>query len=399
MLLTRAEYEEAQRQYERAIAFSRDACDRIYEGIWNGGLGNLYSSLWQSSGNPIHRESAVSYYVKAIAIAKETTDRRHESHWNGVLGIFFWKLGEVELAEAHLRDALTISEKIHYGRMIQTQIQWLATVFDDRIRRHLESRDLEAAFHAGRSFRRVASEIGSAGLEAEAERRLDELPLNEIVFLFEEGRMDEAIAKGREFLASSAAKAKMCSALGAIGVRWGRRTGDEGVFESAVEAYSKAIAMTPDDSRYGLYEERANANALLGRLEDAIADYSEVIKREPQNTGASFSRAEVQIWAGRYGEARLSLETLHPQLRTRAEKTTGAWLMCHALNLEGRDFLAYQKVLEEGTKENTGLNYHVRDIEPYLRRLDQKKFSVTQILNAWMIQSLIVKLATLASKP
>ena len=65
--------------------------------------------------------------------------------------------------------------------------------------------------------------------------------------------------------------------------------------------------------------------------------------------------------------------------------------MCHALNLEGRDFSAFKKVLEDETKENIELNYGVRDIETYLQRLDQTKFSEMQIKNALMIQCLIIK--------
>jgi tetratricopeptide (TPR) repeat protein len=385
----KGESEEAQRLYERAIFFSQEAGSRIYEGIWYGDLGNVHCDLFSKSSEPMHRKRAISYFLQAIAIAKETKDRRHESHWNGVLGNFYRQVGEYELAEAHLREALFISVKIHYGRMIPTQVEWMAAVFGDRIQRYVQNRDFEAAFQVSKVFQQTADEIGNAQLKGEAERQIDVLKLNNIFFLFQEGCMDEAIAKGCEFLMSFTGKTDACATLGSICMQWGRQTGKKDIFQLSVDAYTKAISISPVDSRHVFYLERANAYALMGKIEEAIADYSEVIRREPQNTSAALSWAEVQIWAGRYAEARLSLEALHPRLKTAEEKVICAWLMCHALNLEGQDFSAYKKVLEETTKENIDLNYNVRDIEPYLQRLDQTKFSETQIQNAWMIQTLI----------
>jgi len=373
-------YEDAQRLYEQAIAFSCDAGNRIHEGIWNGGLANLQCSLFNKSGDAKHRESAVALYLKAIMIAKETKDCRHESHWNGVLGGFYHQLGESGLAEAHLRDALSISEKIYYRRMINTQVKQLTSVFTERAQKYILIGDSITAFQICQTFRQSAIEIGSAKLKDRANLML-------ITFFFQQGRVAEAVAESQELLISTPEEVEMLSNLGAICMQWGRQTGNENILTLSADAYTKAIHLNTDESVHSSYENRANAYALLGKIKEAIADYREVIKRKPQSIGAALSLSEVQIWAGRYSEARYLLEALIPQLRTSEENIIGNWLMCHALNLEGRDFYAFKKVIEDAAREN--INYNVKDIEPYLQRLDPTKFSEKQIQNAWMIQTLI----------
>ena len=175
VMWAKGEYKEAQEMYERAIAFSRDATNKIHEGIWNGGLGNVHSSLFINSGDIPNREKAISHYLKAIEIAKETNDRRHESHWNGVLGNFYRQLGEYKLADRHLRKALSISYKINYGRMLSTQVQWLSSIYDERIRRCFQNQDFDNALKIVSDFQRVADEIGTAALGIEANRQFDEV--------------------------------------------------------------------------------------------------------------------------------------------------------------------------------------------------------------------------------
>ncbi len=101
---------------------------KIHEGIWNGGLGNVYSALISDARDHEHYEPAIAHYREAVAIAKESRDARHESHWNGVLGNLYYRLGRLELAESHLRDALRISSRIGYTRGMEAQAQWLADV-------------------------------------------------------------------------------------------------------------------------------------------------------------------------------------------------------------------------------------------------------------------------------
>jgi tetratricopeptide (TPR) repeat protein len=396
IMYSKGEYGEAQRLYEQAIAFAREAgskTGKIYEGIWNGNLGNVHDALFHSSGDSMYRESAISYYLRAIEIAKGENDRRNESQWKGVVGYFYGRLGEYELAEAYLKEALIISVRIHYDRVISSQVQWLVAAFREHSMQYVQKQDFETAFQICMSFCIISNEIGNAELQAKTEHIHGELTLNKIAFLIQEGRMKETIAECHEYLVTFGGKTDMCAALGSICMQWGRQTGQKDFFQLSIEAYTKAITMDPDDSRHSFFSGRADAYALLGKIEEAIADYSEAIRREPQNKGATLSRAEVLIWAGRYSEARVSLASLYPQLKSTAEKMIGAWLMCHALNLEGHEFSEYQKILEDKQVENIDLNYSVRDIEIYIQKLNRTKFTEKQILNAWMIQSLITKLS------
>jgi hypothetical protein len=178
-------------------------------------------------------------------------------------------------------------------------------------------------------------------------------------------------------------------ALGALCLQWGRKTSNTDVLMAGTDAYTKAIDASSQDTVPGLYEERGNTYAILGNIEEASTDYCEVLKHQPQNRGVCLSRAEVQIWAGRCHEARLLLETVIPCLDTHEANIIGNWLMCHALNLEGADFSKYKKRLEDTVTMAPHLNYHVKDIEPYLHKLDRKKFSEKQIDNAWLIQRLV----------
>ena len=380
VMYSKGEYDEAQRLYNQAITFSHAANNRIYEGIYTGDLGNVYCALYNKSGDVKHRENAISLYKQAIKIAEEMKDLRHESQWNGNLGEFYREVGESTMAEIHLSKALSISERIHYGRMIDPQVNQLTAVFTERVQRYLLIGDSVTASKVCQAFRQSAIEIGSSKLKDRADLLL-------ITFFFQQERITEAVAESQKLLISTPGDVKIWSNLGAICMQWGRQTCNENILILSVDAYTKAIPLSPDDSVHNLYEERANALAILGKIEEAIADYREVIMRQPQSIGAALSLAEVQIWAGRYSEAEYFLETLIPQLRTPEENIIGNWLMCHALNLEGKDFSTFKKVIEEIVKEN--INYNVRDIEPYLHRLDSTKFSEKQIQNAWMIQTLI----------
>lgn len=396
VMWTKGKNEEAQRLYEQAIAFARKVGGKIgmiYEGIWNGGLANVHTNFFLTTRNTMHHESAILHYHKAIAIAEETMDRRHESQWNGVLGNFYTTLGDYESAKVHLKKALSISEKIHYGRVIQIQVQWLADAFRKHARQYVQKLDFESALQVCWSFRKMADEIGNAECISEAERLLGELILTKVGFLFQEGRMDEAIAEGRNLLMSNSGKYELPETLGSLCLQKGRQTGRKDIFQLSVDAYTKVITECPGESRHYFYLKRADAYALMGKIEEAITDYSDVMKRKPQNTGAAFSLSEVLIWAGQYSKARFSLEALQPHLFSTAEKMIYAWLICHTLNLEGKDFSAYQKILKDEHKENIELNYGVKDIETYLQQLDPTKFNNTQIQNAWMIQSLIIKFA------
>jgi tetratricopeptide (TPR) repeat protein len=274
--------------------------------------------------------------------------------------------------------------------MIPTQMASFADLYEARIKRQVENGDFEAAYRTGQAFFQASEEIGLPELKAEAIRLIETLTLDEINYLFQEGRSKEAVAVGQRLLLSSTGNVEILDRFGTICVKFGRETHDVRVFELSVEACTKVINSGKGGTIRSSYEQRANAYALLGRIDEAISDYRAVLRLDPQNNSVALCLAEVQIWAGRYGEARISLDALYPRLKTLEEKIIGLWLMCHCLNLEERDFSAHLKELEE-KRGHTHLDYQVRDIEPYLRHLDKAKFTETQLQNAWTIQKMVVK--------
>ena len=163
-LLGKGKLKEAQGLYEKAIALSREAKNRIFEGIWDGDLGNLFIKLYSQSANFNHQEQAISYLNKAIGISIETADRRHESHWNSILGNFYRKLGDFEKAEYHLKKAIAIAKRIGYGRMINTQVTWLSSLYTDSIQRYIDNRDLNQAMEIMTYFQNACDETGIAEL-------------------------------------------------------------------------------------------------------------------------------------------------------------------------------------------------------------------------------------------
>ncbi len=385
-------YEEAQEYYREAIAFSRESGMRTHEGIWNGGLGNIYSALISDVRHHEHRERAILHYHEAVAIARETRDARHESHWNGVLGNLYHRLGELSLAESHLRDALRISSRIGYARGMEAQVEWLVAVFHTRVANCAQADDLPGAIAVAECFLEMACDMDVGDLQTEARGCLDGLRLAEIDQMFQQERADEAVARGRDFLEGCSGAADAYIRLAVTAMRWGRSAASREALQLGADAYTRAISCGTEEALGNFYSGLGDAHALLGELEAAVTDYGEAISRDPAHTGAGLSRAEVQIWLGRYDAAKASLEALRPALTCDNEQVVWTWLMCHVLNLIGVDFSAYRAALGEFARVG-GLNlgYNVRDIEWYLERLAPSRFTELQIANSWMIQDLILR--------
>ena len=221
----------------------------------------------------------------------------------------------------------------------------------------------------------------------------EKLKLIEIETLLQEGRIDEVITRGHQFLIACSGNVETFSDLGNLAIRWGRLNGSRAVLLLSIKAYGKAIEAASEQLLDKLFAGRADAYALLGMAEEAIADYSEVVKRNPENTRAALSQAEMFIWLNQRDAARDCLEALDPKLTTTGETAVSAWLMCHILNLSGRSFTSYRKFLEEIVEKGSiEIQYNVRAIEPHLHKLDCAKYNRDQIDNAWKIQRLMLKL-------
>jgi tetratricopeptide (TPR) repeat protein len=216
--------------------------------------------------------------------------------------------------------------------------------------------------------------------------------ISELDRLFSAGQLDEAMARAEESLSQST-DVEYCSDLGRACMGWGRLIGSADIFELGVDAFTKAIDVSPPERLSDCYESRGSANALLGRLDDAIADYDESIARGDAPIAVHLSRAEVLMWVGHYVQALSSLQSLHGRLETEGDKIVWIWMMCHALNFQGKDPSAYQGVLQRMAVRNIQLGYSTRDIEHYLKLMASDSFTVDQIENAWRFQRMVTEVA------
>jgi len=388
VMYSKGNYNEALEMYNKAIDFSREAAYRKHEGIWQGGIGLVHCSLFDKSGDPIHRDKALFHFLESIKIAREELDRRHESHYNGVLGSFYNDLGENEKAKEHLKIALTIAKKISYGRVFFVQSTWLESVYKQDIRKYLVQNDFKSALYVAGDFQRTVDEIGIPALVSTAEQYIYEIKICEIRFLIGSNEIEAAVLKYSQLVSSSFNDVFIYQTLAEIGEQEGRQKANKELLQLTVDAYTKAIALCSNEFSYPLYEGRANTYAVLGKFEEAIADYTKCLNLNPEKIGAALSRAEVLIWAGKYNDARISLVPLSLQPKTTGEEIIYAWLMCHINNLKDKPYSDYRKIIKDKISGIFRLNYNVRDIENYLDRLDRKKFNEKQISNAWEIQKL-----------
>ena len=65
-----------------------------------------------------------------------------------------------------------------------------------------------------------------------------------------------------------------------------------GEYGKAVEAFTGAIDLSPDDA--DLYFHRGNASVALGRLDEAVADFTDAVNRKPDFVAAYHNRATAQ---------------------------------------------------------------------------------------------------------
>jgi tetratricopeptide (TPR) repeat protein len=380
-MMARQRLDQAEKLYASAIEYARRAQNPRYEGIWNGNLGNLYSARFHANGDASHREQAVEYLSRAISLAVQTRDLRHESHWNGTLGQLYWALGQTEPALRHLLRAFGLSTQILYGRMIDTHARLLALLYIHR-------RSFPDACRVAAEFHEAARKSGNGAILLAAQQ----FHLDVIATVAQAGASKLAITQGRVF-AALADDPLLSARLAVLCLELGRTTTQASFRQFAVDLLTEALAACPEAGQAPLYSARANAHALLGKLAPAIADYAETIRRDPQNVRVAMSRAEVLIWSGSYEQARTSLEDLSSQLRNDGDSIIHAWLMCHALNLQGEDFTPHRRLLESKRLFDGDLDYDFQGIEAHLRLLRPPQVTRKQQENTEKIQDLIAELA------
>ena len=258
---------------------------------------------------------------------------------------------------------------------------------------HVGTRGYDKACRVALEYRAAARRSASSRLVEKA----NALCLELVKWLFQCDQTDKGMWLGRQIV-SAEDDPGLCGPLGSEFLWLARESGHREFLMLGFEAISRAIVAVRQPPIHGLYAARAATHALLGEIGEALADYDEAIRQDPDDKGAALSRAEVQIWAGRYAEAQHSLEVLLPRLRDPEELSIHAWLMCHALNLQGEDFSGYQKVLTVDHRPDRASGFGFRDIETYLQKLDPAVTGTERIRKAWLIQELLLGSRTSAQR-
>jgi len=86
---------------------------------------------------------------------------------------------------------------------------------------------------------------------------------------------------------------------------------DTGDYARADEQFTLAIAWAPETLLW--LEKRAAARQLAGQIEASLADYNEVIARDPDNTTARYNRGAI---AAQRGDRRAAIADLERAFRT-----------------------------------------------------------------------------------
>lgn len=113
-----------------------------------------------------------------------------------------------------------------------------------------------------------------------------------------------------------------------------------GQYEEAIANYTEAIRLDPQNRR--AYYGRGNAYAELGDYEEAVADYSQAIRLDPNQPGAYYSRGVVLSYQGQYEEAVADYREALVLSPTYASAYNNlAWTLAHDLDTDYEEALEY----------------------------------------------------------
>jgi tetratricopeptide (TPR) repeat protein len=226
------------------------------------------------------------------------------------------------------------------------------------------------------AFRKAREELGKSIRLAEDHKRTDlaeryraelcEVYITEIRKLFEKGDSGGAKDLSKAAIQRIPKSTGAQKAFGELFQSLGRHSSDQALFELGVQAFANAVSIDPEDSQ--AYEGRANCYALCGDLKHAIQDYDAVARLDPSNTGAILSKMEVEIWLGRYSDARGTYWKSKSLLKSERDLVVGAWLICTALALDGMKFHDYLGPLDDPETQLPESEWGINDIEPYFER-------------------------------
>jgi tetratricopeptide (TPR) repeat protein len=231
---------------------------------------------------------AAEYLERALALAPEATSLHYP------LAMAYRKLGELEKADAHLRQrgrgepAFSDPLMEEYNSLLES-----ALAYQNRGLQAMQTGDFAAA---AALFRR--------GLELEPENAALGLVLG--TALSQLGDMDAAIKQFEEVLRRSPKYARAHFSLGVILVSKGR-------YQEALKRFEAAVKYQPDYA-----EARLNLAAglqMMGRVEESLPHYKHVVEQDPREAEPWISGAEVLVHLGRYDEAHdwlAAAQKVHP---------------------------------------------------------------------------------------
>ena len=178
------------------------------------------------------------------------------------------------------------------------------------------------------------------------------------------------------------------NAIGNVFLKLGRTEAYGEYLNKGIENYTRAIDIEPESS---LYKGRANCYAYIGSLDEAISDYGKAINMDPINIGAILSKMEVQVWNGKYSDARITYNQLPTDILSSEEKLVASWLMSLSLALDGLPFDNYVEKLRNSDVKIKHADYDATDMKPYIDKLKGRGMPQDRIDNALMIHNLFLQ--------
>ena len=299
---TRGAFAEAAAAFEQALALQPDDVPTLIslgeahleqgrpaagEPLFTQALALQPGSVWARIGlgrAALTRQDylqAVEHLEEALAVDPEAADIHYP------LGLAYRGLGEMERAEAHLRqrDSGTVRRPDPLMQVMRQSLESPSAYEREGIQA-LGSGNWEAAAAA---FRR--------GIELAPENPSLHHRLGTTLFMM--GNEREGRAQFEEALRVSPEYAQAHYSLGLL-------LEGEGRFEEALHRFSTAVRHEPS-----YVEARVRVARLLrrmGRPNEALAEYDRVIAADPQGPEARFGYAMTLVLLGRYQEARERLE-------------------------------------------------------------------------------------------
>ncbi len=328
------QFEKTIESFENELNNARSSGDRKQEMIALSNLGGIYFKIDQN-------KKAIEYYTQALNIAGELADWQKKSE-------FLSKVGDIFISLNQFKKAIACYEKA------------IAVVIN----------------------------LGDSESEGRYRKQLCEVYLSEADYFLSKGQIETALRKCLGVIKISPDYVNAQIKMGDIYTKLGREK-DTKFFGKGIKSYSNAINIEPTNS--SAYMGRATCHALKGNLENALSDYEMTFKLDPSNTGAILSKIEVEIWVGRYSDARSTYGKWHKNFILPRDRIVAAWLICTTLALDGMSYDDYIEPLRNYDISLLDDEWGISDIEQYFDKLSKAAFPPDRLAKALEIHGLFKK--------